>query len=191
MACVSNESGFISSGVNSGSAKCFFHSIWSRLSLCSSYFLKPVTSDTPPIIYLSVGGFLTSKGWPFNFTLTSDLVVVHFLSTLTTCHFLMSRPLHPTLPSPPCSFSLHTLLCQSHTRVIWPIFRAHTTFNGELAVSFLKPSKGIWGREFKLNSAHQWVSNKKHSTHLLEQHKNNVGVNYIGILIQTRKCLAY
>lgn len=127
---VSNESGFISSGANSGSTKCYFLFILSSLPLFSGYFLKPVTSDTPFIFFLSVGGFLTSQGWPFNFTLTSDLVV-HFLSALTTfCRPVLST-LHPTLPSLSCTLSPHAVLCQSHTRVIWPIFRAHTTFNGE------------------------------------------------------------
>lgn len=46
------------------------------LSVPSSYFLEPMALSDPPYLYLSLGGLPGSEGWPFNFTLTFDLVVV-------------------------------------------------------------------------------------------------------------------
>lgn len=127
--CVSNESGFISSGAN----------YWKLFSLrlvkaASLLQLFPKASHLwhPSHLLCLMGGFLTSQGWPFNFTLTSDLVVAHVWSALTTCRFDVPSSLLCIPPSHhrPAPFLL-TLLCQSHTRVIGPIFRARTTFTGE------------------------------------------------------------
>lgn len=119
MACVSNEFGFISSGANAGS-KCCFLSIWSRLTLRSSYFLKPVASDTPPLLYLLVGGFLTSKGWPFNFTLTSDLVVAQFCALTTFWRPVLCSASHPAI------ITLHIVSSHSPLSVTYQGYMAYS-----------------------------------------------------------------
>lgn len=154
-----------------GSAKCCFLSIWSRLPLHSSYFLKPVTSDTPSHL-LSLGGWLSHE-----LRLTFQL---HFDPRPCCCRLFRPQyhlplwlsvlsALHPALPSSPCTSSPHTLLSVTYQGYTAYFHSTHTTFNGKrwkntLTESFLKPRREIWESEFKSNSA---AAKQRETEHIL------------------------
>lgn len=101
--------------------KNFFFFILAHAASCFSVMYLSVTSDislglsqflTPPYLFLSLGGLPGSEDWPFNFTLTFDLVAVgsctyttiapatHQLSIFSASHH------HPSLLFP-LSFVSH------------------------------------------------------------------------------------
>lgn len=184
LSCFFNESGSFSSF--SGSTKCCFLSTWSRLSLRSSCFLKPVTSDTPSHL-LSLGGWLSHE-LRLTFQLHFDPwpCCCRLFSPNPTCHSLTWRPLY-TASHPPI-FALLVLSSRSLLSVTYQGYTAyfqstHTKFNGKrwkdvLTESFLKPRKGIWESEVKSNSAagKQWET---------EQQRITVRVDYSGTLRQS------